>query len=82
MGDAVTAPADTEWVTQGAMSERTLDGASCYVRRVAWSDRVEWWTSVQCPGVGTLHATTQPTEADARAWCERWARVLAREVTP
>lgn len=78
----MTATADTEWVTQGAMSERTLDGASCYVRRMVWPEGVEWWPSVRHPVVGMLEGIAQPTEAEARAWCDRWARVLAREALP
>lgn len=77
----MTAPADTEWEPWGQGSRRIYCGALCLTISQCGDGR-------RVPEVGTLqrghgmvaaHGDTM-TEAEARAWCERWARVLAREV--
>lgn len=81
-GDAVTASADTEWEPWGQGSRRIYCGVVCLTISVSGDGRrvPEACSRQRGQGMVAAHGDTM-TEADARAWCERWARVLAREVT-
>lgn len=76
----MTASADTEWEPWGQGSRRIYCGVVCLTISVSGDGRrvPEVRTRQRGQGMVAAHGDTM-TEADARAWCERWARGRASE---
>lgn len=77
---------DTEWTPCGLGFWRLYRGMRCIAQRTYDLYPAEGYIpEVDATWHGTALPVLRGTQAmaldDARAWCERWAEVVAREVT-